>query len=444
MLWLTLVCFSLVRGDKEYEDPEEKPIEREAEFTSIPLKVLVNEGETIRLPCFVDRIEGYVLLWKFGETILSVGGRVIDSSRERRLLLEEETNGNYLVINNAVSKDGGNYICQISAYRPKDITHSVMVRTRPNVTVGVDVMTVTQGEGVTLQCNVVGGHPVPEVSWSRKEGTLPGGGDVVFDHNLEITNISSSDSGSYICRGDNGFSADHNATVQLVVEHPPDVEQSDLFIHSSQGGPVTVECKVLSHPPATVQWFSTDQEEPLSSPEYNISADLATNTHTLLVSTQPAGNSSLESEYSCVATNSLGSASKQVIISSRPGSPVITPSQGDQMDTFLLHWEVTSWLPVSSFLLELKGPELSRKVEVTDVEESGNSTWTGEYSAVGLAAGMQYQARVRGVSEHGEGPASNWLEFETLGAASGSARGRVTILIILSALLAHSVCTRTH
>jgi len=438
MLWLSLVCFSLVRGEGEYEDPEERPVEREAEFTSIAAKVLVNEGETIRLPCFVDRIEGYVLLWKFGQTILSVGGRVIDSSRERRLVLEEETNGNFLVINNAVSSDGGDYMCQISAYKPKDITHSVMVRTRPKVEVGEDIVTVTQGEGVTLHCRVVGGHPVPEVSWRKDGGALLGGEEVLFDDNLKFENVSSSDSGSYVCRGDNGYSTDHTDTVQLVVQHPPGVEQRDLFIHSSQGGPVNVTCKVLSYPPATVQWFISGEEEPLTSPQYNMSHDQDTNTHILLVDTQPAGNSSLESEYSCVATNSLGSASKLVTISSRPSMPVVTPRQGDQQDTMQLQWEVDSWIPVESFILELKGPELSRKVEVTTVKKSGNSTWTGKYNAEGLAAATQYRARVRGVSEHGEGPDSDWLEFGTLGAASSSARGMVTIFFILSALSLHT------
>ena len=35
----------------------------------------------VRLPCFVDELEGYVLLWKKEDTILSVGERVIAESR---------------------------------------------------------------------------------------------------------------------------------------------------------------------------------------------------------------------------------------------------------------------------------------------------------------------------------------------------------------------------
>jgi hypothetical protein len=40
-----------------------------------------------RLPCFVDRLEGFVLLWKRGETILAVGERVINPIESRAAIL---------------------------------------------------------------------------------------------------------------------------------------------------------------------------------------------------------------------------------------------------------------------------------------------------------------------------------------------------------------------
>jgi hypothetical protein len=40
-----------------------------------------------RLPCFVDRLEGFVLLWKRGETILAVGERVINPIESRASIL---------------------------------------------------------------------------------------------------------------------------------------------------------------------------------------------------------------------------------------------------------------------------------------------------------------------------------------------------------------------
>ena len=38
----------------------------------------MNEGHTIRLPCLVDQLEGFVLLWRKDGRILSVGDTTVD------------------------------------------------------------------------------------------------------------------------------------------------------------------------------------------------------------------------------------------------------------------------------------------------------------------------------------------------------------------------------
>lgn len=423
MQLLVLLCVGWLVGLEgvEYEDVEEKPVENEAEFTSLPAKILVNQGETIRLPCFVDKIEGYVLLWKFGDTILSVGGRVIDNSRELRMSLEEETNGNFLVIKEAESSDGGDYMCQISAYRPKDIVHSVMVRTTPKVQVEKKQVIVKEGEEVSLKCNIEKGHPVPEISW-RKEGDE----EVMYSDILVLSNLTSAASGIYICRGDNGHTADHTDSVQVIVKGPPVVDQSSGFIHASQGGVVPVHCRVLSHPPATVQWLLG--EEPVSGTQFNISQDKDSGVHTLLVQTQP--NSSLESEYSCVATNKLGTASKKITVSSRPAIPVVYVSQDDN-GTSILRWKVTSWPPVTSFVLEVSGTDYHKKHNLSPASSSDDSgTWSGQYTIEGLLSGTQYKARVCAESEKGTGPYSSWLNFHTLGAVSNSDKMSVSLMLL--------------
>ena len=47
-------------------------------FISSPQSVLVNEGDTIRLPCMVDRLEGFVMLWKKNMDIITVASQIID------------------------------------------------------------------------------------------------------------------------------------------------------------------------------------------------------------------------------------------------------------------------------------------------------------------------------------------------------------------------------
>jgi hypothetical protein len=46
-------------------------------FLSVPLDLTLNEGSRLRLPCRVDRLQGFVLLWKKGTQIIAIGSVVI-------------------------------------------------------------------------------------------------------------------------------------------------------------------------------------------------------------------------------------------------------------------------------------------------------------------------------------------------------------------------------
>ncbi len=80
---------------------------------------------------FLSFPEGFVLLWKKGEDILTVGKQVIDQSG--RMSLEEVPNGNHLLIALAEEEDAGNYTCQISTYQPSEQHHSVKIRGESHV-----------------------------------------------------------------------------------------------------------------------------------------------------------------------------------------------------------------------------------------------------------------------------------------------------------------------
>ena len=46
-------------------------------FVTSPQSVIVNEGDTVRLPCMVERLEGFVLLWKRNMDIVTVASQII-------------------------------------------------------------------------------------------------------------------------------------------------------------------------------------------------------------------------------------------------------------------------------------------------------------------------------------------------------------------------------
>ena len=64
-------------------DKEETVIMRTPSFVSESKSALVNEGGTIRLPCIVDRLEGFVLLWKKGEDIITVGSQIVNKVKQQ-------------------------------------------------------------------------------------------------------------------------------------------------------------------------------------------------------------------------------------------------------------------------------------------------------------------------------------------------------------------------
>jgi hypothetical protein len=108
-------------------DHGEEVIVKMPYFQTSGQNMLVNEGSTIKLPCIVNRLEGFVLLWKKGEDFIAVGDRIVNPT-DPRLQLIKETNGNTLVISLAEEEDAGEYVCQVSTYKPIEIKHSVQIR----------------------------------------------------------------------------------------------------------------------------------------------------------------------------------------------------------------------------------------------------------------------------------------------------------------------------
>ena len=50
------------------------------------------------------------------------------NNNDPRFQIIQETNGNTLVISLAEEQDAGEYVCQVSTYKPIEIKHSVKIR----------------------------------------------------------------------------------------------------------------------------------------------------------------------------------------------------------------------------------------------------------------------------------------------------------------------------
>ena len=86
--------------DNEIEEELEDPVE--AVFITQSKQEMVNAGGEFRLPCFLETMSDYVLVWKFSgsgqtDTILNVDQKVIDREEGGRVRVEKEDSGNWLV-----------------------------------------------------------------------------------------------------------------------------------------------------------------------------------------------------------------------------------------------------------------------------------------------------------------------------------------------------------
>ena len=70
--------------DYEVQEVAETELMETPTFRSLDQRFDANVGDTVRLPCLVDRLEGFVILWKKGSDIIAVANQVLDKVGEPR------------------------------------------------------------------------------------------------------------------------------------------------------------------------------------------------------------------------------------------------------------------------------------------------------------------------------------------------------------------------
>eukprot|EP00092_Neocalanus_flemingeri_P000881 GFUD01000938.1.p1 GENE.GFUD01000938.1~~GFUD01000938.1.p1 ORF type:complete len:1259 (+),score=360.25 GFUD01000938.1:95-3871(+) len=296
-------------GDNQVR--EEVLITKTPQFLSQPQEIVVNEGHTVRLPCLVDRLEGFVLLWRKNEQIISVGHQILDRS-ESRIQLEEVENGNTLVISLADRADEAEYVCSVSAYRKTEIRHNVRIRVNPVITTSPEEpLTLSEGDSATLSCQLLSGTPIPDLKWRRCEGeSFPTGEKEILEDVIKLESVTRDDSGCYVCQADNGFAdAPVTSLAMLVVEYPPTVHIQKTEDSAEE---ITITCTVESQPAAEVTWLKNGEHFENETKNLIISRSGTRNTITLVaLDEEDFGN------YTCVAENKLGIMEESVNISGK-------------------------------------------------------------------------------------------------------------------------------
>lgn len=396
--------------------PGEAIIHTLPHFVTTGQNMLVNEGSTIKLPCNVNRLEGFVLLWKKGEDFVAVGDRIVNPG-DARLQLVKEKNGNTLVISLAEEADAGDYTCQVSTYKPIEIQHSVKIRVKPEVRPVPDngIIVATTGDNVQLACEVTRGSPAPEITWHRKERKMPTGEDSIRGLSLTYKAVTRHHSGIYICQADNGFGEPTLANLKLDVQHKPEIEQEETFIHTGEGDQTEVICIVHSSPRAEVTWFKDGNPISGGSSEYLMNQ--RGNRHTLTIQ---GVDSSKFGKYTCRAQNPYGEDQKTTEVSGKAEPAIIkSDPKGVEYDRFPLEWSARSVSPISSFKVEYKmmsEPKWQEaEVEAYQLPNEDN-TYAGTHMVANLKPATVYLAKVSSRNVYGYSNPSQAFKFATRGA----------------------------
>jgi hypothetical protein len=261
---------------------------------------------------------------------------------------------------------------------------------------------------------------------------MPGGESEVKAEALTFGKTSRHHSGVYTCSADNGWGSAAQARIVLDVQHKPEIEQEETFIHTKDGDDVEITCTVHASPSAEVSWYRNGGLLPAGKTVVQTRG----NRHSLLL--QQVGKVDLHGKYQCRAKNQLGEDMALTEVSGKPAPANFkSPKVSDELERYTLEWVVTSSSPVVQFKAEWKmaGKAGDWQTEIVEVRKVGAESYAGEVALEGLLPGREYLARVAATNSFGESQPGEGFQFstlsKTLSSASTSSSSRLLPLLHL-------------
>ncbi|XP_071510242.1 limbic system-associated membrane protein-like [Diadema antillarum] len=267
-----------------------------------------------------------------------------------------------------------------------------------------------------LTCNATG-EPKPTIAWFRETSTgkldkiiLKENTNDVLTANL--TNITREQSGKYRCEALNPSGPMVYEIVELEVQYAPSVVlNGSNEVSRAPGQDAYLKCDVTAFPPPVVYWMKNFTRLPPASNDPD--------TRKLIFKTvkpEDYGN------YTCVATNVVGTAEATVELHGRPRQPTITneDSQGTRRHTFLVKWSPASHpypIPVTHYSIQRQRIEITESGEVLLLPSPPlTKTAPGAttcYRMTDLQPDSQYRVRVCPVNDYGIGDCTPFFRFNT-------------------------------
>ncbi|VDH91359.1 Hypothetical predicted protein, partial [Mytilus galloprovincialis] len=227
-----------------------------------------------------------------------------------------------LTITNTQNSDEGTYVCYAtnivgtsnSQNTFLDVTGGV-----PNVTIGGSNFQVEVGNSITIGCTVAANPVMTSVSWTHDVNGLitnigpssnPSkyGGSTTVTPSLTIFNADFSDEGNYKCFATNSIGTGQSQEISLDVQGAiPTVQVSFPSYNVNYFSSITLICSVVSQPAALqVYWRKTLAGTTTNIDVINSGGKYSGSTISTPSLTVINAASSDEANYTCYATNSVG------------------------------------------------------------------------------------------------------------------------------------------
>uniref|UniRef100_A0A0A9XXI1 Lachesin n=1 Tax=Lygus hesperus TaxID=30085 RepID=A0A0A9XXI1_LYGHE len=371
-------------------------------------------GDTLVLPCEVENLGSYVLLWRRGASVLTADKIMV--TRDTRFRLVDGFN---LEISNVAPQDAGDYVCQIGDGDNRDQIHTVEILVPPSIRTSPagGQLTARKGGTITLECKA-SGNPVPTISWSRKDHSMSTSDKAGEGFSITLEKVDRHQAGVYQCTAQNGVGDPVTVDMTLDVLYPPEIEVERSWVHSGEGYEAQLVCIVHGEPAPNVVWY---QDSFIMEPTERKTMETRANKHSLNIKHVQASDFG---NYSCVAENSLGRAKKYMELSGRPSPAQFrsTPFSRNK-DSYNLTWMVESYPPLEEVRL------LYRKIMMNDTHQkhgkwhevilhpNNGDTFTHlmSYNIRNLEAASVFEAIAQAKNRYGWNEVSDLYQFYTRG-----------------------------
>ncbi|XP_039278694.1 protein amalgam [Nilaparvata lugens] len=340
-------------------------------------------GDTLVLPCEVQDLGAFVILWRRGSAVLTADKIMVTRDERYRLV-----DGFNLEIGNVMPQDAGDYVCQIGDGDTRDQIHTVEILESQ------------------MTCQMSEDEP------------LPSGEKASEGFQITLEKVDRHQAGVYQCTASNGVGEPVTVDMQLDVLYAPEVEVERSWVHSGEGYEAQLVCIVHGEPQPSTVWY---QDSFTLEPTERRTMDSRGNKHTLTIRNV---QSSDFGNYSCVAENSLGKSRKYMELSGRPSPAQFrSPPYSTSKNSYNLTWLVESYPPLEEVRL------LYRKLMLNDsyqtpgkwhdvvLQPSNGETFSHlmSYTIRNLESASVFEAIVQAKNRYGWNEVSDLYQFYTRG-----------------------------